>query len=96
MKRIVVALLLLALLGAATAHAGEITLWHSYRGEEQAALEALVPPVERAHPQSPARPLVVAHEANANKLTASNPARARGRTCSSSRTSASPIGRARI
>ncbi|HPM76375.1 MAG TPA: extracellular solute-binding protein [bacterium] len=73
MKRFVVALLLLALLGAATARAGEITLWHSYRGEEQAALETLVRQWNEAHPQSPVRPLVVAHEAYANKLTASIP-----------------------
>ena len=73
MKRFVVALLLFALLGAATVRAGEITLWHSYRGEEQAALETLVQQWNQAHPQTPVRPLVVAHEAYANKLTASIP-----------------------
>jgi arabinogalactan oligomer / maltooligosaccharide transport system permease protein len=64
---------LLVLLSALPASAGEIALWHSYRGDEQSALRQLVRRWNESHPQSPARPLAVPHDAYANKLTSAIP-----------------------
>jgi arabinogalactan oligomer/maltooligosaccharide transport system permease protein len=51
----------------------DVVLWHSYRGEEQAALEKLVASWNEAHPGSTVRVLSVPHEAYASKLTSSIP-----------------------
>ena len=72
MRRLLpILVLVLALTGAAAAD--DISLWHSYRGDEQAALETLVAQWNAAHPDTPVRPLALPHEAYANKLTAAIP-----------------------
>jgi len=58
---------------ATTAQAAEISLWHSYRGDEQAALETLVRQWNETHPDQPVRPLALPYEAYANKLTSAIP-----------------------
>ena len=65
--------LLIAALAARAASAGEIVLWHSYRGKEEAAIEALVEEWNSEHPGSPVRSLAVPHEAYASKLTTAIP-----------------------
>jgi arabinogalactan oligomer / maltooligosaccharide transport system substrate-binding protein/arabinogalactan oligomer / maltooligosaccharide transport system permease protein len=73
MKRALALIVLLVLALAAPAAAEPLSLWHSYRGEEQAALDGLIEAWNEAHPDQPVQPLSVPHEAYANKLTAAIP-----------------------
>lgn len=57
----------------AEADAEPLRLWHSYRGAEQEAVEAVVESWNRKHPESPVETLAVPHEAYASKLTSSIP-----------------------
>ena len=68
-----IALACAILLQALPCRAGEIVLWHSYRGEEEKALLTLVEQWNEAHPQSPVSLLDVPHEAFPNKLTTAIP-----------------------
>jgi len=60
------------LLGAA-AFAGEVTLWHAWRGDERAALDALVSQWNAAHPADPVQAVFVPHESLATKAEAAIP-----------------------
>ena len=62
-------LLAAVLLVPAWAAATEISLWHSYRGEEKDALETLVQQWNNEHPEMKVLPLAVPHEAYPNKIT---------------------------
>ncbi len=66
-------LTLLTLFSAATAHAEPISVWHSYRGAEEAALGELAEQWNDERPEEPIRLLAVPHEAYANKLTSAIP-----------------------
>jgi arabinogalactan oligomer/maltooligosaccharide transport system permease protein len=55
------------------ARTDEIVLWHSYRGDEQAALEQLVARWNVRRPERKVRSLAVPHEGYANKLTTAIP-----------------------
>ncbi len=68
-----VAVLAVLLVWSAGALAGEIVLWHSYRGDEQAALEELASRWNARHPEQRVRSLAVPHEGYANKLTTAIP-----------------------
>ncbi len=57
----------------AVAHAGEVTLWHAWRGDERAALDALVATWNGAHPEAPVRPVFVSYESLGSKLEAAVP-----------------------
>ncbi|MHA1568665.1 MAG: extracellular solute-binding protein, partial [Alphaproteobacteria bacterium] len=75
MKRLItpfVVFLLFAIV-VTPASAAEITLWHSYRGREKAALEELIRRWNASHPEAPVAPLAVPFEAFANKLTSAIP-----------------------
>ena len=72
-RRAFLMLVCLWLIFAPAAFAGEINLWHSYRGQEQAALETLVRQWNESHPETPVRALALPHEAYANKLTSAIP-----------------------
>jgi arabinogalactan oligomer/maltooligosaccharide transport system permease protein len=66
-----VALALACLAGAV--QAAPLSLWHSYRGEEQAALEGLVRQWNASHPGAPVEPLAIPNDAFPNKLRAAIP-----------------------
>lgn len=71
----VVAVFLPALMPA-TAHAEDpepISVWHSYRGAEQDALQELTARWNDANPDRPVRLLNVPHEAYANRITTAVP-----------------------
>lgn len=51
----------------------EIVLWHAWRGEERAALEALCDQFEAAHPGVSVAPLAIPYESLASKLEAAIP-----------------------
>lgn len=59
----------------ATVHAQpqELTVWHSYRGEERAALESLLSTYDEAHPELTVVPLALPHEAFFTRLEAAAP-----------------------
>lgn len=61
----------LALVAAALA--GEITLWHAWRGEERAALDQLVDQWNSEQPNSPVQALFVPHETLTSKAEAAIP-----------------------
>jgi arabinogalactan oligomer/maltooligosaccharide transport system permease protein len=72
--RLPAAALAVALLAwCAPSRADDIVLWHSYRGDEQAAIEELVSRWNAARPRWRVRPLAVPHDAYATKLTTSIP-----------------------
>jgi arabinogalactan oligomer/maltooligosaccharide transport system permease protein len=58
---------------AGSAHAGEVTLWHAWRGEERAALETLATRWTLAHPDAPLRATFVPYDALAGKIEAAVP-----------------------
>ncbi|MCK6515959.1 extracellular solute-binding protein, partial [Myxococcota bacterium] len=62
-----------ALLASAPAEAVELTIWHAYRGDERAALEALLVEYDEAHPEVELRPLALAYESFVTKLEAAAP-----------------------
>ena len=62
-----------ALLASAPAEAVELTIWHAYRGDERAALEALLVQYDEAHPEVELRPLALAYESFVTKLEAAAP-----------------------
>ncbi len=64
---------LAALLLTPTAHAGEISLWHAYRGEERAAIEQLCARWTADHPGDTVLPVYVPNEALASKISAAVP-----------------------
>ncbi len=55
------------------AFAGEVTLWHAWRGEERAALEAAADTWNRQHPDVTVLPVFVPHEGLAAKIDAAVP-----------------------
>ncbi len=63
--------LLLGLLGQA--QAGEVTLWHAWRGDERLALDTLVEQYNAAHPGTTIRPVFVPYEALSSKIEAAVP-----------------------
>ena len=66
-------LLLLAVSRAALAAPVELTLWHAYRGEEKAAVDALIDRYNTAHPEIHVNPLAVPYDAYHSKLEAAAP-----------------------
>ncbi|MCB9794864.1 MAG: extracellular solute-binding protein [Alphaproteobacteria bacterium] len=58
---------------AAWAQALELEVWHAYRGEERAALEALLAEYDEAHPELVVRPLALPAESFVTKLEAAAP-----------------------
>lgn len=71
MRRGFFLLALLALLigQAPLASAETIHLWHSYRGDERAAIDKLVSTWNAAHPELQVEPLALPYDAFSNKLT---------------------------
>lgn len=66
--------LLASCLWAPPLFAGEpVSLWHSYRGSERAAIDELVTEWNAAHPDEPVVPLALPYDAFANKLTSAIP-----------------------
>lgn len=63
--------MILALIAGALA--GEVTLWHPWRGQERAALDALVAEWNAAHPDTLVRPVFVSYESLGSKLEAAIP-----------------------
>lgn len=63
----------LAVLAPLHAHATDITLWHAWRGEERAVLEAVTADYQAAHPGDHVELVAVPYEALANKLDAAVP-----------------------
>lgn len=61
------------LAAVAAAFAGEVTLWHAWRGDERAALDQAVDTWNAAHPQSPVRAVFVSYESLGSKLEAAVP-----------------------
>jgi arabinogalactan oligomer/maltooligosaccharide transport system permease protein len=55
------------------ARADELSLWHSYRGDERAAIEQLVRGWNEAHPEHRVKVLAVPHSVYPDKLTTSIP-----------------------
>jgi maltose-binding protein MalE len=69
-----VAVVLAAALGAAgCARDRGLVLWHSYRAQERATLEALAAEWTARHPDTPLQLLAVPHETFADKITAAAP-----------------------
>jgi arabinogalactan oligomer/maltooligosaccharide transport system permease protein len=64
---------LLTALSVAPAAAEPLTLWHSYRGAEEGALNSLLREWNEAHPDAPVEPLAIPFGAYATKLTAAIP-----------------------
>lgn len=60
-----------ALVGVA--HAGEVTLWHAWRGEERAALDQLVERYNTEHTGTTVRPVFVSYESLSSKIEAAVP-----------------------
>ena len=58
---------------AAAAFAGEVSIWHAYRGDERAALEAACATWASAHPGVTVLPVYVPSEALASKIEAAVP-----------------------
>ncbi|MCK6527325.1 extracellular solute-binding protein, partial [Myxococcota bacterium] len=75
--RVVVALLVLgfavACLSAPALAAEPLSLWHAYRGDERAGLEAAVAAWNEAHPEAPAAAQAIPYEALSAKLEAAIP-----------------------
>jgi arabinogalactan oligomer/maltooligosaccharide transport system permease protein len=69
---VIAALLALAGLSGA-AQAGEVTLWHAYRGDERAALEELAATWSAAHPGTTIEPVFVSYESLGAKIEATVP-----------------------
>ncbi|MCB9758518.1 MAG: extracellular solute-binding protein [Alphaproteobacteria bacterium] len=67
------ALLLWAWLAAAWAAPVELNVWHAYRGQERAALEAVLAEFDAAHPDVTVRPLALPAESFITKLEAAAP-----------------------
>jgi arabinogalactan oligomer/maltooligosaccharide transport system permease protein len=57
----------------AAAWAGEVTLWHAYRGEERAAIESLAARYSTEHPGTTIEPVFVSYESLASKIEATVP-----------------------
>ncbi len=57
----------------ALAEQTELTLWHAYRGEERAALEALLEEYDQAHPEIQVVPLALPYESFFTKLESAAP-----------------------
>ncbi len=55
------------------AHAGEVTLWHAWRGEERAAIDQLAATWTAAHPDTPLVPIFTPYDALSSKLEAAVP-----------------------
>ncbi len=70
---LLIAALICTMLLALDASAATITLWHSYRGDERAALEGAILQYNESHPSSSMKVLAVPYEAYANKLTSAIP-----------------------
>ncbi|MDP2315975.1 MAG: extracellular solute-binding protein [Pseudomonadota bacterium] len=60
-----------ALVGAA--QAGEVTLWHAWRGDERVALDELVGRYNADHPGTTVRPVFVSYESLGSKIEAAVP-----------------------
>jgi len=60
-------------LAAAWAAPTELTLWHSYRGEERAVLESLLSEYDAAHPELVIVPLALPYESFFTKLESAAP-----------------------
>jgi len=58
---------------AAAALAGELTVWHAWRGAERDTLERLLEEWSRAHPEAPANAVSVPYETLPNKVQAAVP-----------------------
>ena len=61
------------LLALSVAFAGEVTLWHAWRGDERAALDAASAAWNAVHAESPVQPIFVPYEGLAAKVDAAVP-----------------------
>lgn len=68
-----IGLALVSWVGVGAALAGEVTLWHAYRGEERDALEGLVATYNAAHPGTVVQPIFVPYGEMANKVDTAVP-----------------------
>ncbi|HKA88602.1 MAG TPA: extracellular solute-binding protein [Haliangiales bacterium] len=66
-------LLVACALGASSAAAGELVVWHSYRAEERAAIEKVVAAYNKDHPGTTVTTLAVPFDAIADKISAAVP-----------------------
>lgn len=66
-------MLSLLVAGLAWAAPTELTVWHSYRGEERAVLEALLTAYDEAHPDLTVVPLALPYESFFTKLESAAP-----------------------
>ncbi len=66
-------MILTPMLLVCAAFAGEVTLWHAWRGEERAALEAAAQTWNLQHPGVTVLPVFVPHEGLATKIDAAVP-----------------------
>ena len=73
MKRIFISLCLILLTFSLLAERQEITIWHSYRGDEQRALEKVTALFNESQDEFKASLLLVPYDAFANKLTSAIP-----------------------
>ncbi len=64
---------LIAFASIGEAHAGEVTLWHAWRGDERVALDTLVATYNAAHPGTTVRPVFVSYESLSSKVEAAVP-----------------------
>ncbi len=72
-RRPMLPLLLLLLSTLALAAPAELSLWHAYRGEERAAIDALVEEWNLAHPDQPVAALALPYDSFFSKLEAAAP-----------------------
>jgi arabinogalactan oligomer/maltooligosaccharide transport system permease protein len=56
-----------------SAHAGEVTLWHAWRGDERVALDQLVERYNTEFPGTTVRPVFVSYESLSSKVEAAVP-----------------------
>ena len=64
---------LLAVLSSGWAAPTELTIWHSYRGDERTALEQLLTEYDEAHPEIRVVPLALPYDSFVTKLESAAP-----------------------
>jgi len=73
LRRLFVTLVSVSALGATSAAADELVVWHSYRAEEKAAIEKIVAGYNSAHPKTHVTTLAVPADAFADKISTAVP-----------------------
>jgi arabinogalactan oligomer/maltooligosaccharide transport system substrate-binding protein len=72
-RPLLLTVLLAIVVGASSAAAGDLVVWHSYRAEERAAIEKVVAAYNAAHPGTKVTTLAVPFDAIADKISAAVP-----------------------